>query len=80
MTSGLVGPNIFEYAIQKNEFLAKETDLCDAFHKLQKDCDDLKTIMQVLSTEIHVNIYENKIRIIYKLIYINKIKGTKTNN
>ena len=47
MTSGLVGPNIFEYAIQKNEFLAKETDLCDAFHKLQKDCDDLKTIMVI---------------------------------
>lgn len=34
--SGMIGPNIFNYTIQKNEFLAKETDLCQAFHQLQK--------------------------------------------
>jgi hypothetical protein len=36
MDSGMIGPNIFSYTIQKNEFLAKETDLCQAFNRLQK--------------------------------------------
>ena len=36
LESNHVGPNIFQYEIQKNEYIAKEKDICDAYKQLQK--------------------------------------------
>lgn len=52
LESGYAAPDLFSYSLQKNENLAGEKDLCNAYHQLQKDCDDLKVIMQTFSNEI----------------------------
>jgi len=52
LQTGCIGMEPFQYELKKNDTLAKEKDLCDAYNQLQKDCEDLQTIMQTFSNEI----------------------------
>lgn len=52
LETNYVSPDPFSYQIKKNETLSKEKDLCDAYHQLQKDCEDLQVIMNTFSKEI----------------------------
>jgi hypothetical protein len=55
LETNYAGPGLFDYHLQKNEYLAEDKDLCNAYDQLQKDCEDLKHLMEVFSKEIYVN-------------------------
>ena len=55
LESNYTGPGLFDYHLQKNEYLAQDKDLCNAYDNLQKDCTDLKRIMEVFANEIYVS-------------------------
>ena len=46
-------PFMYTYELKKNEAIEKDTELCEAYHQLQRDCEDLKATMQVFSNEIY---------------------------
>lgn len=43
------------YQLVKDENIANDKKLCDAYDQLQKDCEDLNVLMKILAKEITVN-------------------------
>ncbi|RNA04997.1 syntaxin-17 [Brachionus plicatilis] len=53
LESNFVAPEMFQYKIEKNEFLAQDEELCNSYQQLLKDCDDLKFLMEKFSEELY---------------------------
>lgn len=45
---------MFQYKIEKNEYLAQDEELCNSYQQLLKDCEDLKFLMEKFSEELYV--------------------------
>lgn len=46
------GPEMFAMKVHTNEYLSKDQELCNSYDQLQKDCEDLKYLMETFSNEI----------------------------
>lgn len=76
LETNYAGPGLFDYHLQKNEYLAEDKELCNAYDQLQKDCEDLKRLMEFFSNEIHVN---KKLTVFFFICYYYKFSKIHRN-
>lgn len=57
--STYIGPELYNYQVQRDEYISQDKELCRGYDQLQKDCEDLAKIMQIFSNEIYVIIKQH---------------------
>ena len=57
-SSGFSPNSSYQIELKKNEILENDKELTDAYLQLQKDCEDLRTTMQLFSNEVFVSLFK----------------------
>lgn len=46
LETGFVSSMPYQYELKRNDTIAREKDICEAYHQLQRDCEDLNVIFR----------------------------------